>query len=69
MPPIVPFAFTIKILDDQKITNNCRRAQIFILQCGNIDMYRENGCFDHRKLTLISDVFIQQEPMKKQVGA
>ena len=29
MPPVVPFAFTIKILDDQEITDNCRRAQIY----------------------------------------
>ena len=28
MPPVVPFAFTIKILD-QEITDNCRRAQIY----------------------------------------
>ena len=57
MPPVVPFAFTIKILDDQEITNNCRRAQIYndihIITRKYTDVYRENGCFDRRKLALI----------------
>ena len=57
MPPVVPFAFTIKILDDQEITDNCRRAQIYndihIITRKYTDMYRENGRFDRRKLALI----------------
>ena len=51
MPPVVPFAFTIKILDDQEITDNCRRTQIYndihIITQKYTDMYRENGRFDH----------------------
>ena len=57
MPPVVLFAFTIKILDDQEITDNCRRAQIYndihIITQKYTDVYRENGHFDHRKLALI----------------
>ena len=57
MLPVVPFAFTIKILDDQEITNNCRHAQIYndihIITRKYTDMYRENGCFDCQKLVLI----------------
>ena len=51
MPPIVLFAFTIKILDDQEITDNCRCAQIYndihIITRKYTDVYKENGCFDH----------------------
>ena len=54
MPPVVLFAFTIKILDDQEITDNCRRAQIYndihIITRKYTDVYRENGRFDRRKL-------------------
>ena len=57
MPPAVPFAFTIKILDDQEITDNCRRVQIYndihSITRKYTDVYRENGRFDHRKLALI----------------
>ena len=57
MPPVVPFAFTIKILDDQEITDNCRRAQIYndihIITRKYADIYGENGRFDRRKLALI----------------
>ena len=56
MPPVVPFAFTIKILDDQEITDNCRRAQIYndihIITRKYTDIYGENGRFDHQKLAL-----------------
>ena len=57
MLPVVPFAFTIKILDDQEITDSCRRAQIYndihIITWKYTDVYRENGRFDRRKLALI----------------
>ena len=58
MPPVVLFAFTIKILDNQEITDNCRRAQIYndihiIITRKYADIYGENGRFDRRKLALI----------------
>ena len=50
MPPVVPFAFTIKILD-QEVTDNCRCAQIHndihIIKWKYTDVYRENSRFDH----------------------
>ena len=51
MLPVVPFAFMIKILD-QEITDNCRCARIYndITQ-KYTDMY---SCFDRRKLALIT---------------
>ena len=54
MPPVIPFAFTIKILDDQEITDNCRCVQIYndihIITRKYTDVYRH---FDRRKLALI----------------
>ena len=46
-----------QILDDQEITDNCRRAQIHndihIITRKYTDVYRENARFDRRKLALI----------------